>query len=182
LEASPQLTHAPERDRADGDRHVDIVARADYAAFRKRLSDDVVFHSPAARFNFRGPEITALLFENLVKQSDLDKWKVTDFWDEGDVHLMALTTSMGGRQLDLLSVTRFDDQGLILESTVYARPMASIALFPAFVFPQLVRQTRGPLRAAVVWLLCRPLPFILGTGVKGVLSFGRPPGTDLKFD
>jgi hypothetical protein len=178
MEATPQLTRIPGSDHADGERHVDIVARADYAALRARLADDVVFHSPAARFNFRGPEIASALFETMVKQSDLDKWRVTEFWDEGDTHLMALTTSIGGRQLDLLSVTRLDEEGQIRETTVYARPMASIAVFPAFVFPRLVLRFRGRARAALVWLLCRPLPRILELGVVGVLRLGQPQGTD----
>lgn len=176
--ATPQLTHAPGSEQAGGDRHVDIVARADYAALKARLADDVVFHSPAARFNFRGPEITAALFETMVKQSDLDKWEVRDFWDEGDTHLMQLTTSIGGRQLDLLSVTRLNEQGQICESTVYARPMASIAVFPAFVFPRLVLRFRGRARAALVWMICRPLPRILQIGVGGVLRLGHLPRTD----
>ena len=96
----------------------------------------------------------------------------------GDTHLISLTTSIGGRKLDLVSVTRFNKEGKITDSTVYARPMASIAVFPAFVFPRLVRRFHGPVRAALVWLICRPLPRILEIGVVGVLRFGNLPGTD----
>lgn len=178
MEASPQVTQAPEIAYGAGDRHVDVVARGDYVEFRKRLADDVAFHSPAARFNFRGPEITAALFETMYKQSDPSKWKVLNFWDMGDIHVMRLTTVMGGRKLDLVSVTWFDEQGQIRDSTVYARPLAAIACFPAFVFPRLVKRYHGPLRAAIVWLICRPLPRILQIGVVGVLRFGNLPGTD----
>jgi hypothetical protein len=173
-----QANHVSGGKYGDGDRHVDIVARRDYAAFRERLAEDVAFHSPAARFNFRGPEVTAALFETMVKQSDPDKWRVRDFWDMGDTHLMSLTTTIGGRKLDLVSVTRFNEQGKIRDSTVYARPMASIAVFPAFVFPRLVNRFHGPVRAALVWLICRPLPWILELGVVGVLRLGNVPGTD----
>lgn len=182
MEATSQLTQAPEQKFGEGDRHVDIVARADYTAFKERLADDVVFHSPAARFNFHGPELTAALFENLVKASDLSKWEVQDFWDEGDVHLMRLTTTVGGRKLDLLSVTHFNERDQIRESTVYARPMASIAIFPAFVFPRLVRRFHGRPRAALVWAICRPLPTILKLGVVGVLRLGNIQGTDFDRD
>jgi hypothetical protein len=161
-----------------GDRHVDVVARRDYVEFRKRLADDVAFHSPAARFNFRGAEITAALFETAVKLSDPDKWKVKEFWDLGDTHLMSLTSTLGGRKLDLVTVTRFNDEGKITDSTFYARPMAAIACYPAFVFPQLVRRFHGPIRAALVWAICRPLPRILEIGVIGVLRLGNLPGTD----
>lgn len=178
MEATTQATQAPAHEFGQGDRHVDVVARGDYRAFRERLADDVAFHSPAARFNFRGPEITAALFETMYKQSDPATWKVLDFWDMGDTHLMRLTTMLGGRKLDLVSVTRFNDEGLIQDSTVYARPMASIAAFPAFVFPRLVSRYHGRLRTALVWLICRPLPKILEIGVVQVLRFGKLPGTD----
>jgi hypothetical protein len=178
MEGTTQVTQVSGGKFGDGDRHVDIVARRDYEAFRERLADDVAFHSPAARFNFRGPEITAALFETMVKQSDPEKWEVREFWDMGDTHLMSLTTTMGGRKLDLISVTRFNAEGKITDSTVYGRPMPSIAAFPAFVFPRLVRRYHGPLRAALVWLACRPLPRILEIGVVGVLRFGNVPGTD----
>jgi len=178
MEPTPHVTQAPEAEFGHGDRHVDIVARGDYRAFRERLADDVAFHSPADRFNFRGPEITAALFETMYKQSDPSKWKVLDFWDMRDTHVMRLTTTIGGRKLDLVSVTRFNDQDQIQDSTVYARPMASIAVFPAFVFPRLVKRYHGPLRTGLVWLICRPLPRILEIGVVGVLRLGNLPGTD----
>src|SRR5436190_24234282 len=124
MEATQQVAPVSESADADGvDPILDIVARADYAAFSARLADDVVFHSPAARFNFRGREITSALFETMVRQSDLDKWRVQDFWDLGDTHLMALTTTIGGRQLDMLTLARLDERGQIRELTGYGRPM-----------------------------------------------------------
>jgi hypothetical protein len=179
MNATPQVATVSASDRADGvDPILDIVRRADTDAFSARLADDVVFHSPAARFNFRGREIASLLFKTMVQQSDLDKWEVQDFWDMGDTHIMAITTTIGGRQLDMLTLTRLDEQGQICELTNYARPMAAISVFPAFVFPHLVRRTRGRVRSALVWALCRPLPRILDFGVVGILRLGRPPGTD----
>src|SRR5947207_974096 len=143
MEATPQVTPMPRRDGADGvDPIRDVVARADYEGFSARLADDVVFRSPAARFRFRGQEIASALFETMVKQSDLDRWRVLDFWDLGDTHVMSITTTIGGRQLDMLTLTRLDEQGQIRELTGYARPMASIAVFPAFVFPHLVARFR----------------------------------------
>jgi hypothetical protein len=154
------------------------IANADAAAFEARLADDVVFHSPAARFSFSGKEIASALFESMVQVSDPDKWRVLDFWDLGDTHLMAFSTTIGGRQVDLMNVVRLNEQGKIRDLTVYARPMAAIAAFPAYVFPRLVARFRGRVRATLVLLLCRPLPTILELGVIGILRLGSPPGTD----
>ena len=179
MEAKAQSGPSAVSDRADAlDRGVKAIANADPAAFSALLADDVVFHSPAARFSFTGKEIASALFESMVKGSDRDKWRVLDFWDLGDTHLMAFTTTIGGRQVDLMNVMRLDEQHQLRELTVYARPMASIAVFPAFVFPRLVARFRGRPRAALVWLLCRPLPTILELGVIGILRLGRPPGTE----
>jgi hypothetical protein len=181
MEARTQTAPVAGSHDADGvDPIVEIMANADHAAFSARLADDVVFHSPAARFSFRGREIASALFETMVRQSDPNGWRVLDFWDLGETHVMAFSAPIGGRRVDLMNVTRLNERGQIREITVYARPMASIAVFPAFVFPRLVGRYRGRLRTAIVWLLCRPLPRILELGVVGILRIGRPPGTDFE--
>ena len=182
MESRSQVAAVPASNNGDGvDPIRDIVANGDYTAFAERLAEDVVFNSPAARFSVHGREQTAFLFETMVKESDRSKWRVTDFWDMGDTHLMALTMSIGGFEVQLLNVTRIDENGQIRNLTAYARPMASIAVFPAFIFPHLVRKTRGPRRAAIVGAICRPLPRILELGVLAGLRLGQPPGTDLKL-
>jgi hypothetical protein len=177
MEARAQSATVPRRYDA-GDVHpgVEAISNADPAAFSARLADDVVFHSPAARFSFEGREIASALFEGMVRASDPDQWRVLDFWDLGETHLMTFSTRIGGRQVDLMNVVRLDERGQIRELTVYARPMAAIAVFPAFVFPQLVARYRGRLRTALVLLMCRPLPWILERGVAAGLRIGQPPG------
>ena len=189
MEARPQAVPVPGSDNADVvppiaggtdgvDPIVEVIANADAAAFSARLADDVVFHSPAARFSFQGREIASALFEAMVQASDRDQWRVLDFWDLGETHVMAFSTPIGGRRVDLMNVTRLNERGQIREITVYARPMASIAVFPAFVFPKLVARYRGRLRWLLVWLLCRPLPRILEIGVAGILRLGQPRGAE----
>jgi hypothetical protein len=155
----------------------DVVGRADYGTFAQVLADDVVFRSPVSDgFRFRGPEITGALFERLVKQSDLDRWGVEGSWRLGDGrHLVALTTTIHGQKLELLLLTRLNERFQICEVVGYGRPMASIALFPAFVYPHLVERFRGRARARLVRVLFRQLPRMLATYVKAGLSFGQPP-------
>jgi hypothetical protein len=155
----------------------DVVGRADYETFAQALADDVVFRSPVSDgFRFQGPEITGALFERLVKQSDADRWRVDGSWRLGDGrHIVALTTTIHGQTLELLLLTRLNDRFQICEVTGYGRPMASIALFPAFVYPHLVERFRGRARSKLVRLLFRPLPRLLGFFVKAGLSFGKPP-------
>jgi len=180
METVPQPARLPATDGAAAAVHpgVAAIANADPVAFAARLAHDVVFHSPAARFSFRGKEIASALFEAMVHESDPEQWRVLDFWDLGDKHVMAFSTCIGGRQVDLMNVVRLDERGQICDLTVYARPMAAISVFPAFVFPRLVGRYRGRLRTALVWLLCRPLPTILELGVVAILRLGSPPGTD----
>src|SRR4051794_6199559 len=98
MEATPQLAPTRRSDGADAATPiiVDILGRADYDAFRERLAEDVVFHSPVDRLNFRGRDITSAQFERLVKQSDLDYWGVEGYSKVGDAHVVALTTRVHG--------------------------------------------------------------------------------------
>lgn len=160
----------------------DVVGRADYDIFAQALADDVVFRSPVSGgFRFRGSDITAALFERLVKQSDLDQWGVQGTWNLGDRrHLVALTTTVHGHQLELLLMTRLNERFQICEVTGYGRPMASIAIFPAFVYPHLAELFRGRTRARLVRLLFRPLPRLLGVFVKQGLRIGQPPQAEFE--
>src|SRR5256885_17130995 len=100
--AKPRTGPVPVSDNGHGsDPIVEIIANADAAAFSARLADDVVFHSPAARFSFKGREIASALFEAMVQASDRDQWRVLDFWDLGETHVMAFSTPIGGRRVDL---------------------------------------------------------------------------------
>lgn len=181
MEATPKSAPIPQGDGAGGaDPIVDVVARADYTIFAEGLADDVVFRSPVSRFRFRGREITAALFERLVKQSDPDRWRVQDYWHVGDAHIMALTTTVRGHQLDLLIVTRMNERLQIREVLAYGRPMAAIAIFPAFVYPHLVERFRGRARSVLVRLLFRPLPRLLDLGVATGLRLGQPPQAEFE--
>lgn len=159
----------------------DAVDRGDYDLFKQVLADDVVFRSPVSRFRFRGPDITSALFERLVKQSDPERWGVQDAWRLGErAHAVALTTNVHGHQLDLLLITRMNERYQIGEVTVYARPMASIAIFPAFVYPHLVELFRSPGRARLVRLMFRPLPRLLKVFTSSGLGFGKPPQAEFE--
>jgi hypothetical protein len=177
MEARPQVAPVRRTGGAGGlNSIVDILSRADYEAFGERLADDVVFHSPVAHFTFRGRDITSAQIERLVKQSDLDHWRVQSFTKlEADVNVVAVSTMVRGHKLDLLTVTRLNERFQMRELTVYARPMASIAIFPAFVYPHLVSLFRGRARGALVRLLFRPLPGILKFVTHAGLGLGQPP-------
>ena len=180
MEAAPKS--APRSDGAGPtDPIADVVGRADYETFAKALADDVVFRSPVSRFRFRGKEITATLFERLVDQSDPERWRVLDSWRLGDgLYLLSLTTTVHGHQLDLFLLTRFNERFQICEVTAYCRPMASIAIFPAFVYPHLVGRFRGRVRGKLLRLLFRPLPRILDLVARGGLGFGKPPEAEFE--
>lgn len=180
MEAAPKS--APRRDGGGpADPIADVVARADYATFAQALADDVIFRSPVSRFRFRGREITSALFERLVKQSDPDRWRVQDSWRLGDgQHLLALTTTVHGHQLDLLLLTRMNERFQICEVTAFCRPMAAIAIFPAFVYPHLSALFRGRVRGTLLRLLFRPLPRILDLVATVGLGFGKPPQAEFE--
>lgn len=181
MEAAPKS--APRSNGASPpDPVAEVVGRGDFDIFAQALADDVVFRSPVSDgFRFQGRDITSALFERLVKQSDPEQWRVEDSWRLGDrQHLLALTTSVHGHKLELLLLTRFNERLQICEVKGYGRPMASIAIFPAFVYPHLVGLFRGRVRSALVRLVFRPLPRILRFGVAAGLRLGQPPQAEFE--
>lgn len=179
MEVTPQSARASDG-AGRGERIVDAVASSDAAMFADRLADDVIFRSPVARFRFQGKDIAAALFETLVTESDAGRWKVQDFWDIGDRHFVAIKTSLRGHELDLLIVTLLNERGQIREVIAYGRPLASIAIFPAFVYPHLVERFRGRTRAKLVRLFFRPFPRMLEIAIAAGLGLGQPP--EAEFD
>lgn len=79
----------------------------------------------------------------------------------------------------MVNVMRLDEGRVIREMTIYARPMAAVAVFPAFVFPLIVAKQRSKLRSVLIRVGCRPLPRILELEIVSALRFGLPRGASL---
>src|SRR3954452_6770615 len=133
-----------------------MLAR-DSAALVATFAPDVVLRSPVTARPFRGREEVGELMTELI--GALEDLEYTAVADGGDVQVLAFRMRLGGRDVELVDLLRYDDEGLLREVVVHARPLAGAALFISVVGPRVGRR-RSRWRGAAA-LAARPLPRLL---------------------
>jgi hypothetical protein len=140
--------------------------RLDADALIAQFADDVVFRSPVTDVPIRGREQAGELLRAVFDAMDRIVYRAV--LREGDLELLVITATIGGREVEGIDLVRRNDAGAIVEFAVYARPMAGIAVFAAEAGPRLARK-RGRFRAALVTALAKPLPGMLRRGDRIVM-------------
>ena len=133
-----------------------MLAR-DPAALLATFAPDVVLRSPVTARAFRGREEVGELMTELL--GALEELEYTAVADGGDVQVLAFRMRLGGRDVELVDLLRYDEAGLVSEIVVHGRPLQGSALFAAIVGPRLARRRsrwRGLAAGAA-----RPLPRLL---------------------
>jgi len=133
-----------------------MLAR-DAEALIATFAPDIELRSPVTARPFRGrEEVGELMTELLAVLEDIEYREVAV---NGDAHLVRFRMRLEGRNVDVVDLMRFDDEGRLREVVVHARPLASVAVFAAVVGPRLARR-RGRWRG-VAAQAARPLPAVL---------------------
>ena len=142
----------------------------DADAVAEVLAPEVVFHSPlTARLRFEGrAEVTALHRDIFAVLTDL---RTTEPLTLGDTGSFAFRARVRGVELEAMNLVRVDEQGQIVECTIYARPLPGLVTLFATLPPRVSARRRGPLRGALLGLLARPLAFALRTADRFVPMF-----------
>lgn len=149
------MLQLPERDRTAPVRAA-MLAR-DPEALVATFAPDIVLRSPVTAHPFRGREAVGELMTELV--GALEDLEYTVVADGGDVQVLAFRMRLGGRDVELVDLLRYDERGLVSEIVVHGRPLQGSALFAAIVGPRLARRrSRWRGLAAVA---ARPLPRLL---------------------
>jgi hypothetical protein len=133
-----------------------MLAR-DPAALVATFAPDVVLRSPVTARPFRGREEVGELMTELI--GALEDLEYTAVADGGDVQVLAFRMRLGGRDVELVDLLRYDDVGRVAEIVVHGRPLQGSALFAAIVGPRLARRRSRWRGAAAV--AARPLPRVL---------------------
>ena len=103
------------------------VESMDIDAASELLAPDVVFHSPATFHPFVGREtVTKLL--GLVSQT-FEGFRYTDELETDGAHVLVFRAAIDGRELEGIDLLRFDEDGLIADSTVMLRPISGLLPF-----------------------------------------------------
>ncbi|MFI0449335.1 nuclear transport factor 2 family protein [Actinomadura sp. 6N118] len=134
----------------------------DADAVAELLAPDVVFHSPmTSRIRFEGKEEVTALHRDIF--AVLEDIHTTEPLARGDTRSFSFHARVRGVELEAINLVRFNDQGQIVEFTVFVRPLAGLATLFAALPPRVSARRRGRLRGATVAVLTRPLAFVLRT-------------------
>lgn len=136
--------------------------RADAGAVADLLAPDVVFNSPlTSRIRFEGKdEVVALHRDIFAVLDDLETSEPMTLADTGS---FCFTARVRGRKLEAMNQVRVNDDGLIAEFTVFARPLPAVATLFATLPPRVTARRRGRARGALVAVLARPLALAFRT-------------------
>jgi hypothetical protein len=123
------------------------LATRDPAAVRALLAPDVVFHDPVASARFQGAETVADVYRVLLEACEQWEW-LTELASEGQ-HAIVYRIRLAGKDVEVVDLLWFDDQGRIREIRAMARPLSGMAGFVAAVGPPLGRRN-GRIRGALL--------------------------------
>ncbi|KUH81000.1 MULTISPECIES: nuclear transport factor 2 family protein [unclassified Mycobacterium] len=126
------------------------------------LAPDVVFHSPlTSRIRFEGKdEVVALHRDIFAVLDDLGTGEALTLGDTGS---FPFTGRVRGQKLEAMNVVRVNEDGLIAEFTVFARPLPAVATLFATLPPRVTARRRGRARGTLVAVLARPLALAFRT-------------------
>jgi len=149
------------------------LAERDHAAFASHLAPDVVFHSPLIETQFEGADAVADVMRTVLEGFEEIQPGAHAASDEG--HFFAFHGRVGGREVDVVDLIRFDEAGRVADMTVHIRPMAGLAAVAAAIGPPLARK-RSRLGALILSILSAPLPLMLSLMDPLVRRFVRLRG------
>ncbi|CDO05884.1 nuclear transport factor 2 family protein [Mycolicibacterium cosmeticum] len=130
--------------------------RADADAVAGLLATDVVFHSPmTSRIRFEGTEEVTALHRDIF--AAIEGLSTSDPLTRDDTAAFTFTGSVRGLQLEAMNVVRVDQQGKIVEFTIYARPLPALAALFATLPPRVTTRRRGRARGVLVATVATPL-------------------------
>lgn len=135
---------------------------ADGSAVAEILAPDVIFHTPlTSRIRFEGSdEVTALHRDIFAVIKGLS---TTEPLTRGDTGVFTFSGHVRGLKLDAMNQVRVNEQGKIVELTIFARPLPALATLFATLPPRVTARRRGRAKGALVAALATPLGFALRT-------------------
>ncbi len=96
----------------------------DFSAIDDLLSEEVTFRSPVVFTPYDGREAVATLLSAVVQV--FEDFRYTGHVETDDQAALAFSARVGDKELDGIDFLRFDDEGKVVELSVYIRPMSGI--------------------------------------------------------
>jgi SnoaL-like domain len=137
--------------------------RGDADAVAGLLAPDVVLHSPlTARVRFEGKDEVAALHRDIF--AVLEDLKTTEALSLDNARSFTFRARVRGVELEAVVLAHLDEQGQMVELTIFGRPLPAVAALFAALPPRVSARRRGRPMGALVALVARPLAFVLRTG------------------
>lgn len=133
------------------------MERRDIGAIIATLRPDVVAKSPVTPRPFCGIDEVAGLLKHLI--DGFEALEYTDELTSGRTHALVFRGRVLGRDVSGVDILRLDEMGRLQEVEVSARPPVGVLAMAAKFTPMFGRWHKGPIRAALTWLILRPFPF-----------------------
>jgi hypothetical protein len=89
----------------------------------------------------------------------------------GDTQAFIFRAQVRGTELEVMNVVRVNEQGQIVEITIFGRPLPGVATLFATLPPRVSARRRGPAIGAMVAMVGRPLAFALRTADRLAPNF-----------
>jgi hypothetical protein len=103
-------------------------------------------------------EVAALHRDIFAVLDDID---TTEPLALGDTGSFSFRARVRGVELEAMNLVRVNEQGQIVELTVFVRPLPGLATLFATLPPRVSARRRGRLKGTLVAILARPLAFTL---------------------
>jgi len=142
----------------------------DADALAELLAPDIVFHSPMTdRLLFEGKEEVVALHRDIF--AVLDDIETTEPLALGDLRSFTFRARVRGEELEAMNLVRFNEEGQIVDSKVFVRPLPGLATLFATLPPRVSARRRSRFRGVLVASLARPLAFALRTADRFTPAF-----------
>jgi len=99
----------------------------DVELMTETLHEDVVLHSPILFRGFEGREIVGQVLTHVA--ATLEDLAYTDELVEGDTVCLRFKAKVGDRELEGIDFLELDEEGKVVELTVFMRPLSAITAF-----------------------------------------------------
>ena len=105
-----------------------IAAEAkDVELMTETLREDVVLHSPILFRGFEGREMVVQVLTHVI--ATLEDFAYTDELAEGNTVALRFKANVGDRELEGIDFLELDEDGKVVELTVFMRPMSALTRF-----------------------------------------------------
>jgi hypothetical protein len=136
--------------------------RGDADAVAELLAPDVVLHSPlTARVRFEGKDEVAELHRDIF--AVLEHLDTSEPLSLGDARAFTFHARVRGIELEAVVLAHCDEEGQIVELTIFGRPLPAVATLFAALPPRVSARRRGRPTGALVAFVARPLAFVMRT-------------------